>query len=695
MEIDWSGFYAHEKRHRLPLPTYPFERQRYWIEPKSQRQNEHSVSLSKKPDIADWFYIPFWKPSLLPVQIENQELASDESCILVFIDQCGLGSKLVQELEVDNQNIITVKIGENFTVISEHEYTIEPSNNLDYDILIQEICKQNKLPKSIVHLWSVTPSQDKELTVEIVEQAQTTGFYSLLFLAQALGKQETADQLQITVISNNLQPVTGNEEISLEKATLIGPVKVISQEYSNIKCRNIDIIIPESDSWQEAKLVEQLLAELKVSDSEKLVAYRGLNRWVQSFEPVRFEKPEIENPRLREKGVYLITGGLGGIGLVLAEYLAESVQAKLVLVGRSVLPEKDEWEQWLTTHDETDGTSRKIRKVKELESNGAEVLVVSADVSNLEQMQNVIAQAQQQFGQINGVIHAAGVLEGNSIETIENINKANCEQQFKPKVHGIIVLDKVLQDSKLDFCLLFSSLSSILGGLGYVAYSAVNIFMDAFIIKYNQSHPVAWSSISWDSWQLQEEKQQDSSVGASVTEFAFNIIEGIEVFQRILTCNTFNHLVVSTGDIQARVDQWIRLSSFDDNEASQRVNLFVLNSRPDLQNPYVPLTNELERTIANIWQDVLGLKNVGLHDNFFELGGDSLLIIKVRNKILKTLNKNLSIADLFEYSTINSLVEYLDKKSLEKPIFQQADERASRKEAAMQEKRQLMKQRRK
>ncbi len=177
-----------------------------------------------------------------------------------------------------------------------------------------------------------------------------------------------------------------------EKATLLSPIKVISQEYSNINCRSIDVILPENGSWQE-----ELLAELKVHDSEKLIAYRGLNRWVQTFEPVRFEKTKIEKPRLREKGVYLITGGLGGIGLVLAEYFAQTVQAKLVLIGRSTLPKKSEWQQWLNTHDEADTTSHKIRKVQELEHLGAEILVASADVSNIQEMQNVIVQACKQY----------------------------------------------------------------------------------------------------------------------------------------------------------------------------------------------------------------------------------------------------------------------------------------------------------
>ncbi|MEM1395738.1 MAG: SDR family NAD(P)-dependent oxidoreductase, partial [Cyanobacteria bacterium P01_H01_bin.150] len=628
VEIDWSRFYTQERRHRIPLPTYPFERQRYWIEPNKQSQNGHQtpVSLGKKPDIADWFYIPFWKPSLPPVQIEDEEIVSSKSSALVFIDECGLGSKLVKGLEsTQNQDIITVKIGEKFSKLSEFEYTINPENNHDYDVLIQELFQENRLPKTIIHLWNVTASNGQELEIEKVEKAQKTGFYSLLFIAQTLGKLETTDDFLITVISNDLHSVTGHEELCPQKATLLGPVKVISQEYSNINCRSIDVVLPENGIWLEEELIEQLLRELKVASGERIIAYRGVNRWVQGFEPVRFEKATADLPRLRKKGVYLITGGLGGIGLVLAEYLARKVQAKLVLVGRSALPEKNEWEQWLTNHDETDGTSRKIRKVQELERNGASVLTVSADVANEEQMQNVIAQTQQQFGQLNGVIHSAGVVQGKSIEAIENITKTDCEEQFKPKVHGLLVLENVLQNQELDFCLLLSSLASTLGGLGFVAYSAANTFMDAFVHQYNRSHRGLWSSVSWDGWQLgkAQEDEQNASLGANSRELAIEPEEGIKAVQRILSYGLFNHIIVSTRELQARIKKWIKLESLQTEVQSQQTNL-VLHSRPnDLQNTYVAPNSEIEQKLCNIWQEILGIKDVGIYDNFFELGGDS------------------------------------------------------------------------
>ncbi|OYE02708.1 hypothetical protein CDG79_22575 [Nostoc sp. 'Peltigera membranacea cyanobiont' 232] len=690
VEIDWSGFYTHEQRHRLPLPTYPFERQRYWVEPNKQGQDERHtpVSLGKKPDIADWFYIPFWKPSLPPLQLEHQELASAKSCTLVFIDECGLGSKLVKQLETQNQDVITVKVGESFTILSESQYTINPKNNYEYDILLQKLYKQNKLPKTIVHLWNVSPSSDEELEIKKVEKAQTIGFYSLLFLAQALGKLETSDDFQITVISNDLQSVTGNEVLCPEKATLLGPIKVISQEYSNINCRSIDVILPEQQNWQEEKLVEQLLAELKVPDSEKLIAYRGLNRWVQTFEPVRFDKAKIEKPRLREKGVYLITGGLGGIGLVLAKYLARTVQAKLVLLGRSGLPKKDEWSQWLATHDETDMTSCKIRKVQEIEDLGAEVLAVSADVSNIEKMQSVITQTQQQFGHLNGVIHAAGLPGGG---VIQRKSQVEAESILAPKVKGTVVIDSLVKDIQLDFFILVSSSTSILGDFGQVDYCGANAFLDAFAHRNAFKHGTFTTSINWDAWQevgmavntgvpqhLQESRIEELKQGILPNE-------GVEVFLRTLG-NTISQVVISTSDFLDKLKHYNSSKQIQSLEFLETVNLS--NSkypRPELSNDYVAPRNKIEQKLFEIWQQILGIERIGIHDNFFELGGDSLIGIQLIATLNKVFNVNISVAKLYECPNISSMAKiFTPEESHENPFEQRLSRGQKRRQMKIQ-----------
>jgi len=656
VKVDWSGFYTHEQRHRLPLPTYPFERQRYWIEPPKPGQDDRStpVSLGKKPDIADWFYLPFWKPSVPPMRSLQGELAAQTSCTLVFSDECGLASQLVKQLRTQSQDVITVKVGSEFAKLSDRLYTLNPQQRNDYDALLDELLAQHKLPNRIVHFWSVTPVGEKESGFEGVEKAQETGFYSLLFLAQALGKQNLTDELQITVVSNNMQSVTGVEVLCPEKATVLGPIKVIPQEYPNIRCRSIDVVLPDRGSWQKEKLLDQLLTEITTQSDDLVIAYRGNHRWVQTFESVRLEEAK-GTPRLKKGGVYLITGGLGGIGLVLAEHLAKTVQAKLILTGRSAFPARDEWEKWLATHNEQDSVSRKIRKVQKLEELGAEVLVVSADVANLEQMQDaIIAKASQQFGQLNGVIHGAGILTEKLFSTIDKTGKTDCEQQFKPKIQGLLVLEKLLQNTELDFCLLLSSLSSVLGGLGFASYSAANIFMDAFVHQHNQKNKVAWLSVNWDSWKVGEETKNNGLLGSVLAEFAIKSEEGVEIFKRLLSWSEIHQVVVSTGELQSRINQWLKPKSLQESAASKKVNSSSVYSRPNLPNAYVVPRNEVEQKLAEIWQELLGIELVGIHDNFFQLGGDSIVSTQIVFKA-KEIGLQLLPKQLFEHQTIAEL----------------------------------------
>jgi acyl transferase domain-containing protein/acyl carrier protein len=497
-KIDWSGFYTHEQRHRLPLPTYPFERQRYWIDPPEQTELTESgakSSLTKKPDIADWFYAPSWSRSVAPVISPSE--TSLQADWLVFTDACNLGFQLMERLKQQNQNVISIKVGSEFAKLNEYTYTLNPQHYDDYDTLLNELDTQGKLPQKIVHLWNVTSNGREDLGLEKIDKSQDLGFYSLLFLAQALGKQNLTDDCHITVVSNNMHEVTGEEMLSPEKATLLGPVKVIPQEYENISCLSIDVVFPMTDTDLENKLISNLLVELSTKPSDSVIAYRGTHRWVQGFELIRLDQPIKTTSRLKKGGVYLITGGLGGIGLELSEYLARTVQAKLVLTGRSGLSSRDEWEQWLSTHGEHDEVSCKIRKVQELEKLGAEVMILCADVANLQQMQEAIIQVEKQFGKINGVIHAAGVPGGGIIQLK---TREMSESIMKPKVKGTLILDVIFRDGNLDFLVLCSSTNSIIGRLGQVDYCAANAFLDAFAHHNTSADNASTICINWDTW---------------------------------------------------------------------------------------------------------------------------------------------------------------------------------------------------
>ncbi|MCC5603391.1 type I polyketide synthase [Nostoc favosum] len=706
VQIDWSGFYTNERRYRLPLPTYPFERKHYWIEDYKQRQHNSAkpVLSGKKPDIADWFYLPLWKQSIPSVLLKQKELVTQKSCILVFIDECGLGKELVKRLQFDGHDVITLKQGSRFVQLGDRAYSLNAGQRDDYDTLLNELIAENKIPTTIVHLWSVTSVGDTPSGLAGVDKAQEKGFYSLLFLAQALGKQHIIDELKMIVVSNNMHSIIGEETLCPEKATMLAAVKIIPQEYPNISCRSIDVAIPQQVSWQDEKLLENLLSELQTQSSDIVIAYRGSNRWVQTFEPVRLEPIMRETSRLKKGGVYLITGGFGGVGLSLASYLAKSVQAKLVLIGRSVFPAKEEWKQWLTTHDENDGISRKIRQVQELEDLGAEVLVLSVDVANFEQMQKAIAKVQEQFNQINGVIHCAGVADYAGV--ISRRTREMTESIMAPKVRGTLVLNSLLKDVKLDFLILCSSLSSIIYRKKFseVGYCAANEFIDTFAYHKTNKDRIFTVSINWSDWQdvgMSVEavkrliKKQDISDDKSLLIDALLPSEGIEVFQRILN-TTVPRIAVSTQDLTSLIERDRNFNPQALLESLGKANLSKsLHPRPELSNAYVAPRNETEQIIADIWQKLLGIELVGIYDNFFELGGDSLLIVQVQSQLQKAFKQDLLTTDLFEYPTVSALAGYLSQQQVEQFAFGQVHSRAKRQEKAIEEEAQMMKHRRK
>ncbi|MDZ8261477.1 SDR family oxidoreductase [Nostoc sp. ChiQUE01b] len=668
VQIDWSGFYIDEKRHRVPLPTYPFERQRYWLEVNRNVPLatiwQKTLDLDEKPDIADWFYIPRWKQSTPLELFQKEKLVEQKSCWLVFVDSYGVGVGIAERLKQQGQDVIIIKVADDFAKLSDFIYTINPQQRDDYDALLQALREQNWTPQAIAHLWSVTPNDtlpnqelDEQTQNQFFEDCQNLGFYSLLFLTQALAEQNIIEPIKLVVVTNNVYDVTGSENLCPEKATILGPCKVIPQEYPNINCCCFDVVLPGYEtkpSHKTAKLIDYLLAEFVAQPTENVVAYRGHHRWIQTYEPIRLDESIVGRKKLRKEGVYLITGGLGGVGLVLAEYLAQTVQAKLILLGRKGLPEKDQWQEWLATHDQQDSISRKIRKVQALLALGAEVLVISADVANEQQMHNVIAIATKRFGGINGVIHAAGNAEHVHC-TIMETSKAEAQSQFHPKVYGLFVLEKVLQGQELDFCQLTSSLASVLGGLGFISYSAANIFMDAFVHNYNKTNSFAWSSFNWDDW-VTEEEQQNTSVLETLYKYGMRSkTASIDAFERLLSMCGFPQIVVSTGDLQARVEEWIKLESLQTKELSNNENLFSKHQRPNLGIEYLAPRNEAEETVANIWQEILGIECIGIDDNFFELGGNSINAIQIAAKANKTGLK-LTPKQFFEHQTIAELV---------------------------------------
>ncbi|MBV9790038.1 MAG: SDR family NAD(P)-dependent oxidoreductase, partial [Chloroflexi bacterium] len=332
------------------------------------------------------------------------------------------------------------------------------------------------------------------------------------------------------------------------------------------------------------------------------------------------------------------------------EYLARTYNAKLVLGARVALPPREGWADWLASHSTDDRTSARIRKVQELEAMGADVLVLPADVADADQMRAALDATHARFGPLNGVFYTAGTSDPAAFGALESLNREQCEMHFQPKGYGLYVLEELLRDEPLDFCLLFSSLSSLLGGLTLGAYSAANSFIDGFVQRHNRQHAVKWLSVNWDTWQLRAD--QHAVIGATVALFEMTPAEGAQAVERLIATRGHTRIVNSTGDLEARISQWVRM------DALRSEALVEEKSGGDLLS-----SGDYEQRITAIWKGVLGIDEVGLHDNFFDLGGNSLNGLQVMSKIKKTFKVQIPVVALFEAPTVSALAQYLRPKN--------------------------------
>jgi acyl transferase domain-containing protein/aryl carrier-like protein len=687
---DWRHFYSHEQRQRISLPTYAFENHRYAAagDPYAlgMKLLEQDV-LTKKSSTTDWFYQPSWKRLSLAVNHPGPEpgTATHQQGWLILTgpgtDLPGPVAELVKKLQQKNgARVVTAAPGAEFTRLSRYRYLLDPVNPHHYQRLLTEIRQSGIEPHKILHLGGVsgkTPGMTNRAK-ERINQAQQAGFYSLLYLARAMGRQGFTGNCEIIVLDNNMQEVVAEEFLCPEKMTLLALVNVIPQEYPGIKCRSIDIDLGSGMSSavnSHRLLVDQLLAELETSGSDTMVAYRGNQRWVRSFEPLPLGAPGPAALPFRERGVYLISGGLGNIGLFLAEALFKCTKARLVLIGRTPLPPRPEWDRWLETHgsEREDRIGRRIRRLRALEDQGAEILVLTAEVSDEEQMQTALAAAEERFGPIHGVIHGAGIVGPSSIGMIDTLTPAQCQLHFQAKIHALPVLEKLFAHKSIDFCMLMSSISAVLGGLGYAAYSAANLFMDAFVFYHNREHPhQPWVSVNWDGWPPEPGGPEEGksaapgSLGAQLVRLTMTAHEAFDAFTRILAQPRLQQVVVSTGTLQTRIDQWIKLEALEeagDDSTPEPAAATPLQTRPPhLMSTYAAPRTPLEEAIAQVLTNMLGFEPIGIEDDFFELGVDSIKIIQIRARLNKR-GYTVDMGDFFQYPTIAQLAPRVRKSA--------------------------------
>lgn len=659
-EINWEQLHSAHRPRRVSLPTYPFNKDIYSLQQVhfSGPAPNAELSVRKNPNASQWFYVSSWRRLLAkPVGKDGLAVNIDKGpAWLVYADDRGFASTLITRLTSAGHDVIVVKPGGGFQQLDPRSFIIDPANSQHYDLLVRTLKASRSVPAHIVHAWSVSGEDSGQPKVDGFARAQGLGFYSLIFLAKALAAHKVRHQVSLIAVSNNIQDVYGAEILRSEKSTVLGPCMVIRQEYTNIRTKSIDLDLSGDPSEHESA-ADLVLGECLDADSSMFVAYRNAQRWVQSYASVALRAPDHGRSSFRQGGVYLITGGLGTIGIALSEYLARNYKAKLVLVGRSRMPETD-----------TIGRSQTL---------GAEMIYVNANVADVSAMRVVVEQAYRRFGTLHGVIHAAGIVSDNGLQEINQCNHDNCGRHFQAKAYGLMVLEEVLEGRNLDFCLLVSSLTSILGGVGHAAYAASNVYMDSFVRRHNRSNPVRWLSVNFDLWRSQDRSANASGFGKTVEELGHTAEEAIDAVETVLAVRNASQIVVSTGDLAARIKQWIDLDSLNRAKPSAATNPIQSKIAPVSggRTSYDEPRDETEKQIAQIWRDSLGIEQVGINDSFSELGGHSLLAIRIVSELRKVFHIDLPVRALFDAPTVAALSDYI-KEQLVAEIETLSDEEA-------------------
>lgn len=490
-EIDWDAYWQAERRSRVPLPTYRFDRERHWIEPgRAALMAMAPESPDRREDVGDWYFEPVWAHTQ-----RVQGGGRREGWALIFEDDGGLGAALSRELRAAGSDVVSVRPGGRFQQLANDRFVIDPGSANHYAQLFERLNLAETLPTQIYHCWCVTGARrSKNDTQRLLGR----GLFSLVAMAPELARQAGETSIDVAFVTDGAHRVCGEEPPVPAKAAAVGALPVISAEYPGLHLRNVDVLLPSERSERRlGEIANAVIEEASSDPAAAPICYRGGQRWALEFRPVeRIGPTSARLPAIRSGATYLITGGLGGIGLTIARHLAEQ-GAHVALLARTLLPPRDQWPDILTSGSVSPETVERIRKLVAIEATGAKIELIIADVADARGLRRAVRTIRERLGSIAGVFHTAGTLDDGLVETR---TRSAMDAVLRPKVTGTLALEQALAGEELEFLLLFSSISAFAGLPGQADYAAANAFLDAYAESRRDDPRTRVESIGWSQW---------------------------------------------------------------------------------------------------------------------------------------------------------------------------------------------------
>lgn len=474
VEIEFTRLRGEGPARRVSLPTYAFERTRCWIEPglgaaASAQDSAPALGFTRTSALERWFYEPRWEiaPLAAPTLRAGEEW-------LVFADDGALSRAFVDLLRERGAQPYVVQIGPRFARIGERRFAMRPGAAKDFALLFDALDGVSRAPTRIAHLWSLNAPKP-----DIGAVAAPLVFDSAFHLAHELALRGWSPA-RIVFATAGAFGVDDEGPRRPDRAALLGPALVLPRELPGVDARVVDF-----EAEHEAR-AQALIDECLAQDACAVVAHRGGRRRVRAHALMR--NAPAPRRRLRERGIYLITGGLGGVGLELARHLAAAHHARLALTSRAPFPARAEWAE-IAASPEGGERARRVRAVMELERLGGDVLVVQADIAKVDEAAAAIRETRAHFGGLNGVFHAAGALD-DGLAATKSLEAAHA--LMAPKQAGAFILDALLPAGALDVFGVFSSTSAVYGPPGQIDYAAANAVVESLAAARPDGVAIAW-----------------------------------------------------------------------------------------------------------------------------------------------------------------------------------------------------------